>query len=289
MDSLRLNRITKLNNNLITTQRRCLSSMLLGSSSNASRKNDKSFALSRRNKVTVTNDKSKLLDENNLLRFNTLHEVGTNSTSLFNSNPLFGANNEDKNAFEWMNYTTFGEKVNLCRRVLKDIGVKEYSKVGIIANNRWEWACIAMACYSLNAALVPMYEAQLSKDWLYILNDSECSAVFCATKDIFDKVQYDVLPNAHTVKASLCLNSELGQPEAFATAMAQAAAASSHDNDNDNDVRICAPTTDDLANLIYTSGTTGKPKGVELTHNNFATNVKGPTRMVRNHIVITHL
>lgn len=265
MASLRLHRITKLNNNLITIQRRCLSSIKFSTTT-----------------TTTTNDKSKLLDENNLLKFNTLHELGTNAISSFNSNPLFGTHNEDKNAFEWMNYTTFGGKVNLCRRVLKDIGVKEYSKVGIIANNRWEWACIAMACYSLNAALVPMYEAQLSKDWLYILNDSECSAVFCATKDIFDKVQYDVLPNAHTVKASLCLNSELGQPEAFATAMAQAAAASSHDNDNDNDARMCAPTTDDLANLIYTSGTTGKPKGVELTHNNFATNVKGPTRMVND-------
>ena len=55
---------------------------------------------------------------------------------------------------------------------------------------------------------------------------------------------------------------------------------SSNDNDNDNDVRTCAPNTNDLANLIYTFRTTGKPKGIGLTHNNFATNEKGPARMI---------
>ena len=38
------------------------------------------------------------------------------------------------------------------------LGVTPYSKVGIISNNRHEWATIAAATYSLNATLVPMYE-----------------------------------------------------------------------------------------------------------------------------------
>ena len=43
-------------------------------------------------------------------------------------------------------------------------GVVEFSKIGIISNNRWEWAAIASAAYSLNATIVPMYEAQLAAD-----------------------------------------------------------------------------------------------------------------------------
>ena len=35
-------------------------------------------------------------------------------------------------------------------------GVKEYDKIGLISNNRWEWAALAAAAYSLNAAIVPM-------------------------------------------------------------------------------------------------------------------------------------
>jgi long-chain acyl-CoA synthetase len=158
-----------------------------------------------------------------------------------------------------------------CRTHVLGAGVAEFGKVAIISNNRWEWATIAAAAYSLNASLVPMYEAQLESDWTYILNDSDASVVFCATQDIFDRVQSKVLPQTPTVKASLCLDAPMGEPHAFQTAMA----ASESDQDGS---MIVVPTPDDLANLIYTSGTTGKPKGVELTHLNFSSNVKGAGR-----------
>jgi len=139
------------------------------------------------------------------------------------------------------------------------LGVEEFSKVAIISNNRWEWAAIAAAAYSLNASLVPMYEAQLPADWTYILNDSGSCVVFCATQDIFDRVQKEVLPSTPTVTASICLDAPDGEAHAFATIMSAA------DNDSTGSL-ILPPTAEDLANLIYTSGTTGKPKGVELTH-----------------------
>jgi long-chain acyl-CoA synthetase len=148
--------------------------------------------------------------------------------------------------------------------------VEEFGKVAIISNNREEWATIAAAAYSLNASLVPMYEAQLPYDWTYILNDSGACTVFCATQEIFDSVQKHVLPSTPTVKASVCLDAAEGEPHAFATFMA------AHDDSLGS--LICKPSPDDLANLIYTSGTTGQPKGVELTHLNFSSNTKSATR-----------
>jgi long-chain acyl-CoA synthetase len=149
--------------------------------------------------------------------------------------------------------------------------VEEYSKVAIISNNRWEWATISAAAYSLNASPVPMYEAQMPNDWSYILNDSGSTTLFCATQDIYDRVQKEVKPNTPLLHSTLCLNAPEGEPHAFATAMSKAQA------DTEGKL-IQAPTPDDLAGLIYTSGTTGKPKGVELTHMNFATNVKSAAR-----------
>jgi long-chain acyl-CoA synthetase len=116
-----------------------------------------------------------------------------------------------------------------------------------------------------------MYEAQLPSDWTYILNDSGSVAVFAATQDIYDKLQKEVLPSTPLVKASLCLDAPLGEPHAFQTAMAAV------ETDTVGSL-IVAPDAEDLANLIYTSGTTGKPKGVELTHLNFTSNVKSASR-----------
>jgi long-chain acyl-CoA synthetase len=156
-----------------------------------------------------------------------------------------------------------------------NLGVGEFDKVAIISNNRWEWATIACAAHSLNATLVPMYEAQLPSDWIYILNDSGSRAVFCANQHIYDQVQKEVLPSTPGVQASLCLDAAEGEPHAFATAMANAT------EDADGSM-IIKPTPDDLCNLIYTSGTTGKPKGVELTHMNFASNAQDAVRIGGN-------
>jgi len=149
--------------------------------------------------------------------------------------------------------------------------VREFSRVAIISNNRWEWATIAAATYSLNAIMVPMYESQLPSDWTYILNDSGANVVFCATQQIFDKVRNEVLPSTPSVKSSLCLDAPAEEPHSFQGAL------SANEIDTHGSL-VVAPSPDDLAGLIYTSGTTGKPKGVELTHLNFTANVKGATR-----------
>jgi len=158
------------------------------------------------------------------------------------------------------------------------LGVQEYDKIGIISNNRWEWATIAAVTFSLNCTLVPMYEAQLPSGWSYILNDAGCTTLFCATRDIFDRVQEQVLPQLPSVRTTLCLDSNNDEPFAFDTHM-QAEELSSCSN---NKSLIIEPTADDLANLVYTSGTTGKPKGVELTHANTVSNVKGVGHQVED-------
>jgi long-chain acyl-CoA synthetase len=109
-----------------------------------------------------------------------------------------------------------------------------------------------------------MYETQLAKDWTYILNDSECSALFCSTEDIFVKAMKEVLPNTPSVNSTFCFNLPNGEPHSLQTAM---------DHAEGKDTEVIMPTPEDLAGLIYTSGTTGKPKGVELTHDNFVSNV----------------
>lgn len=62
--------------------------------------------------------------EDNLLKFNTLHELQKRSSIAFAENPIFGTYTDVDGdpRFEYMNYREFGEKVDQCRTVLKDLG-----------------------------------------------------------------------------------------------------------------------------------------------------------------------
>lgn len=201
-----------------------------------------------------------------------------NACDTYGRNPLFGTYDAELEEFLWMDYETFGVKVEKTRSVLSDeLGVKPLDKVGIISNNRWEWAAVAAATYSMNATLVPMYEAQLPKDWTYILNDSGCSALLCASQDIYDKVMEECIMNVPSLSkhSVLCFDSDSSssREHIFSTLLDKAKPISKLNN---------LPHPDDLANLVYTSGTTGVPKGVELTHDNSISNIYGVRSMVKN-------
>jgi hypothetical protein len=81
-----------------------------------------------------------VMDSRGLLQFETLHEMNTNATIAFRDNPLFGTyaagpiaeenvlkdkgegEGEGKGKFVWMTYGEYGDLVNRCRTVLRDIG-----------------------------------------------------------------------------------------------------------------------------------------------------------------------
>src|SRR5690606_15950380 len=59
----------------------------------------------------------------------------------------------------------------------------------IVSDNRVEWAVCAFATYTLGACYVPMYEAQESKDWKFILGDCEAKVVIAATQPIYETLK----------------------------------------------------------------------------------------------------
>ncbi len=244
------------------------------------------------------------------LQFETLHELVWNATSRYGPNALFGTFTSSSSSdssdstrtakrIEWTTYAQFGRDIALARYVLRhQLGVLPYSKVGIISNNRREWAIVASAAYSLNAAVVPMYENQRPDDWAHILNDSGCTSLFCSTADVYSKARMEALSYVPSIPPDdvICLDAPEHEPHSFLGAMARAerdllllgggggvtrrtttatTMTTATTNDIPEDFGIVAPSPDDLANLIYTSGTTGKPKGVELVHSNQVSNIKG--------------
>ncbi len=194
-------------------------------------------------------------------KFETLVDIFQQSTRSFGPRPLFG---EKKNGqWTWMTYARFGQLVDDLRGGLSQLGVTTGDRVAVISNNRHEWAVGAYASYTLGAAYVPMYEAQLEKEWEYILNDCGAKVVLAATDAIATKLA-GLKPNLPKLEHIIRFTGTENDRDSVHGLYKRGAETPSP---------ITQPKPSDMAGLIYTSGTTGNPKGVMLSHANLARNV----------------
>lgn len=99
--------------------------------------------------------------------YETLVDMHLITRQSFGNRPLFGTKRGDKDSpFEWLTYKDFGKQVDQCRAALAGLGISRGDTVGIISNNREEWAVCAYATYSLGGVFVPMYEEQVRENKL---------------------------------------------------------------------------------------------------------------------------
>ncbi len=177
-------------------------------------------------------------------------------TARYADRPLFGT--RKVSGWEWTTYKQFRQQVDRARGGLAALGVGPGDKVAVISNNRLEWAVCAYGTYTRGAIYVPMYEAQLDKEWAYILQDSGAKVCLVAGELIAQRVtslKGDCPHLEHVVDFTGPTYAELMR------------------KGGESPVEPTRPADADLASLIYTSGTTGNPKGVELSHHNLAANV----------------
>jgi len=197
-----------------------------------------------------------------MARFQTLVDVYHDSVKTFPDSPLFGT--KKGGVWEWMTYLEFGKQTDAFRAGLAALGLKRGDRIAIIANNRPEWAIAAYACFGLGIAFVPMYEAQLPKEWEFIIKDCEAKAVIVATDAISEKCKtfLDSIPGLDFIISLDEATKSDGKVKTYKALVA-----------TKDKVPTITPEAKDIACFIYTSGTTGNPKGVILSHGNIASNV----------------
>lgn len=195
-------------------------------------------------------------------KFETLVDIYHDAIKTFPDSPLFGT--KKAGAWQWMTYLEFGKQTDAFRAGLASLGLERGDRVAIISNNRPEWAIAAYACFGLGVAFVPMYEAQLPKDWEFIIHDCEAKAVIVATDAICEKVR-GFLETIPSLKHVISLDPATKSSEQVKTFSELVSVK--------DKVPAIKPSGKDTACFIYTSGTTGNPKGVILSHNNIASNV----------------
>jgi long-chain acyl-CoA synthetase len=203
-------------------------------------------------------------------RYRTMVDLYQGAVTRYASRDLFGT--KKNGTWHWTTYGAFGSMVDRLRGGLASLGIQRGDNVAIVSNNRVEWAAGAYACYGLGAAFVPMYEAQSSKEWEFIVRDCEAKVLMVSSEAILEKVKpfMGAVPSLrHVVIIDGSANGGAGgRVVTFASLL-----------DSGKTVDAIHPEPTDAAGLIYTSGTTGNPKGVILTHANVASNVSATAQV----------
>ena len=153
------------------------------------------------------------------------------------------------------------EEVRATAKGLIASGIQIGDRVAIMARTRYEWTILDFATWFAGGVVVPIYDTSSAEQIDWILNDSHSVALIVETPALAELVK-PVLPS-HTRNVWTMTDDVL----------AVLREAGKHIGDDEIDRRRNAVTPTSLATLIYTSGTTGKPKGVQLTHGNFLSEV----------------
>src|SRR5271155_325109 len=176
---------------------------------------------------------------------------------------------------------TYAELADLVQELglgLIDVGVQPGERVCILANTRPEWSYVDMAATSVGAVVVPIYPTNSPEECLWVISDSEASAIVCENEEQLAKIAaiHEQLPHLRTiividpVAADADSNGPPGGRPALETITLTEVRERGRSHPSEElEARRAAVSPEDDFTFIYTSGTTGPPKGCVLTHGNY--------------------
>jgi len=175
--------------------------------------------------------------------------------------------------YQGLSTETVRQEVERIALGLRSLGVVAGDKVILLAENSPWWAMTDYAVLSLGAITVPIYTSLVPEQIQYIINDSDAKVVIVSDRKLWEKTA--------GVKKRL---PQVGQFVSFEAEPAEGVLSLEKIKEEGEKARRADPRLfemtaravkpDDIASIIYTSGTTGIPKGVMLSHANFASNVE---------------
>jgi long-chain acyl-CoA synthetase len=203
----------------------------------------------------------------------TLNEIFFGAMDRFAARPV-AMRAKTTGAWTDISYAELLDRVHALSIGFRELGLAPGDRIGLISENRPEWAIADYAALAARCIDVPVYPTLPPKQTEYILRDAGAAAVCVSTQAQLDKVLeirsgLPALRHVIAFDAGLRGAGVLHVDEVYARGRE---ARARHPRWREE---ALAATPGDLATLIYTSGTTGDPKGVMLTHGNITSNVVG--------------
>ena len=166
-----------------------------------------------------------------------------------------------KEAGAWRDVTAaqFNHDVRALAKGLIAQGLQAGDRLAIMARTRYEWTLLDFATWAAGGVPVPIYETSSAEQVEWIVEDSGTRFLVVETAK-HAAVAEEARGNLTTLEQVFVIDN--GDLDTLTAGGSQV-------GDEQLDERIASQERSSLATIIYTSGTTGRPKGCELTHDNF--------------------
>ncbi len=212
------------------------------------------------------------------MQFSTIPEMFIKICNKFGQNKTAFMYKKD-GVYIDVSYEEVRDKVECFAVGLLELGVHSGDRVGIVSDNRLEWAIADFAITGIGAIDVPIFPTLAAKQEEYIYNDCEAIAVVVSNSFQLKKI-LEVKETIPSLRHVIVMNDDAVSGEIFIKSMSGvirrgAELRTKEERRNIFEEMAMKVASEDLLTLIYTSGTTGNPKGVMLTNKNIVANLIG--------------
>ena len=172
-------------------------------------------------------------------------------------------------------YKEIAEKILKLHIFFKDAGIKEGEKIALVGRNSANWCVVYLATVTYGAVIVPILPDFKTEDMTNIINHSDATLLFADDK-IYETLEATKIPFINgvislddfsmiTAKNSDLKRKYLALDEKYQKAYPVL---------KPEDIKFSDISNDKLAVISYTGGTTGFSKGVMISHNSLAANIR---------------
>ena len=172
-------------------------------------------------------------------------------------------------------YKEIAEKILKLHIFFKDAGIKEGEKIALVGRNSANWCVVYLATVTYGAVIVPILPDFKTEDMTNIINHSDATLLFADDK-IYETLDVAKIPFINgaislddfsmiTAKNSDLKRKYLALDEKYQKAYPVL---------KPEDIKFSDISNDKLAVISYTGGTTGFSKGVMISHNSLAANIR---------------
>ncbi|WP_086827244.1 long-chain fatty acid--CoA ligase [Allokutzneria sp. NRRL B-24872] len=172
-----------------------------------------------------------------------------------------------RSGWESLTWAETGTRVREIALGLLALGVGAGRTAAILSGTRVEWLLADLGVLATGAATTTIYPTNTADECAFVLADSGSVVVFAEDEGQVEKLR-SVRDRVPAVSKVILIEGDAADDD-WVLSLDDVIALGRSADPTTYERAVAAITPDQLATLIYTSGTTGRPKGVELTHDNW--------------------